>query len=93
MDDEGRLTPFSKCRGRKKAIGALVEKFKEKTDHSKEQIIGIGHGDCIEDALALEALVRQHGNVKDVILNYVGTAIGSHTGPEILGLYFIAEER
>jgi len=28
-----------------------------------------------------------------VILSYVGTAIGSHTGPEILGLYFIAEER
>lgn len=93
MDNEGRLTPFSKCRGRKKAISALVEKFKERTDPSKEQIIGIGHGDCIEDALALEALVREHGNVKDVILNYVGTAIGSHTGPEILGLYFIAEER
>ena len=93
MDNEGRLTPFSKSRGRKKAINALVEKFKERTDPSKEQIIGIGHGDCLEDALALEALVREHGNVKKVILNYVGTAIGSHTGPEILGLYFMAEER
>jgi len=93
VDNEGRLTPFSKCRGRKKAISVLVEKFKEKTDPSIQQVIGIGHGDCIEDALALEALVREHGNVKDVILNYVGTAIGSHTGPEILGLYFIANER
>jgi DegV family protein with EDD domain len=93
VDNEGRLTPFSKYRGRKKAISALAEKFKEKTDPTKKQVIGIGHGDCIEDALALEALVREHGNVKDVILNYVGTAIGSHTGPEILGLYFIAEER
>jgi DegV family protein with EDD domain len=93
MDNEGRLTPFSKCRGRKKAISTLAEKFKERTDPNKEQVIAIGHGDCIEDALALEALVREHGNVKDVILNYVGTAIGSHTGPEILGLYFIAEER
>ena len=93
VDNEGRLTPFSKCRGRKKAINTLAEKFKERTDPNKEQVIAIGHGDCIEDALALEALVREHGNVKDVILNYVGTAIGSHTGPEILGLYFIAEER
>jgi len=93
MDNEGRLTPFSKCRGRKKAINELAEKFKERTDPNKEQVIAIGHGDCIEDALALEALVREHGNVKDVILNYVGTAIGAHTGPEILGLYFIAEER
>jgi DegV family protein with EDD domain len=93
VDNEGRLTPFSKCRGRKKSISALAEKFKERTDSSKELIIGIGHGDCIEDALALEALVREHGNVKEVILNYVGTAIGSHTGPEILGLYFMAEER
>ena len=93
MDNEGRLTPFSKCRGRKKAINELAEKFMERTDPNKEQVIAIGHGDCIEDALALEALVREHGNVKDVILNYVGTAIGAHTGPEILGLYFIAEER
>ena len=93
VDNEGRLTPFSKCRGRRKAISALVEKFKEKTDPTVPQVIAIGHGDCIEDALTLEALVREHGNVKDVILNYVGTAIGAHTGPEILGLYFIAKER
>ncbi len=93
MDNEGRLTTFSKCRGRKKAINTLVEKFKERTDPNKQQVIAIGHGDCIEDALLLESLVREHGNVKDVILSYVGTAIGSHTGPEILGLYFMAEER
>lgn len=93
MDNEGRLTTFSKCRGRKKAISTLVEKFKEKSDPNKQQVIAIGHGDCLSDALALEALVRAHGNVKDVIMSYVGTAIGSHTGPEILGLYFIAEER
>jgi len=93
VDNEGMLTAFSKCRGRKKAISTLVEKFKERTDPNVLQVIAIGHGDCIEDALALEALVREHGNVKDVILSYVGTAIGSHTGPEILGLYFIADER
>jgi DegV family protein with EDD domain len=93
VDNEGRLTPFSKCRGRKKAINTLAEIYKEKTDPNKKQVIAIGHGDCIEDALALESLVREHGNVKDVILNYVGTAIGSHTGPEILGLYFMADER
>jgi len=93
VDNEGRLIAFSKCRGRKKAISTLAEKFKERTDPNVLQVVAIGHGDCIEDALALEALVREHGNVKDVILSYVGTAIGSHTGPEILGLYFIAEER
>ena len=41
MDNEGRLTPFSKCRGRKKAISTLAEKFKEKTDPSKDQVIAI----------------------------------------------------
>ncbi|MCJ7690868.1 MAG: DegV family protein [Clostridiaceae bacterium] len=93
MDNEGRLMSFSKCRGRKKAINTLAEKFKERTDPNKQQVIAIGHGDCMEDALLLESLVREQGNVKDVILSYVGTAIGSHTGPEILGLYFMAEER
>jgi DegV family protein with EDD domain len=93
VDNEGKLTSFSKCRGRKKAISTLAEKFKERTDPNEMQVIAIGHGDCIEDALSLEALVREHGNVKDVILNYVGTAVGSHTGPEILGLYFMGEKR
>jgi len=93
VDNEGRLTPFSKCRGRKKAISTLAQIFKEKTDPSKEQVIAISHGDCLSDALALEALVREHGNVKDVILNYVGTAIGAHTGPEMVGLFFMADER
>ncbi|MBU3190122.1 DegV family protein [Clostridium bowmanii] len=93
MNNDGRLIPFSKCRGRKRAIHTLAEKFIERTDPNVKQVIAIGHGDCIDDALALEALVRENGNVEDVILNYVGTAIGSHTGPEILGLYFIADER
>ncbi len=93
IDNEGRLTSFSKCRGRKKAINTMAQKFKEKTDPNKEQVIAIGHGDCLEDALYLEALVRDHGNVKDAILNYVGTAIGSHTGPEMLALFFMAKER
>jgi DegV family protein with EDD domain len=93
MDNEGKLIPLSEVRGRKKAIAALAEKFAERSDKNEKQVITIVHGDCIEDAKALEALCRENGNVKDVILNYVGTAIGSHTGPEILGLYFMAEER
>ncbi|MBW9173002.1 DegV family protein [Clostridium estertheticum] len=93
VDNEGRLIPFSKCRGRKKAISTLVQKFKEKSDPSIKQVIAISHGDCLQDALALELLLRENGNVKDVILNYVGTAVGSHVGPEMLGIFFIAEER
>ncbi|MBU3183105.1 DegV family protein [Clostridium psychrophilum] len=93
VDNEGRLIPYSKCRGRKKAINTLAQIYKERTDPKKEQVIAIGHGDCFEDALTLASLVRQHGNVKDIIFSYVGTAIGSHTGPGILGLYFIAKER
>jgi len=93
VDNEGRLTSFSKCRGRKKAISTIAQKFKERTDPNKKQVIAISHGDCLSDALALEKIVRDNGNVLDVILNYVGTAIGTHTGPEILGLYFMAEER
>ncbi|MBU3100938.1 MULTISPECIES: DegV family protein [Clostridium] len=93
VDNEGRLIPFSKCRGRKKAISTLVQKFKEKSDPSIKQVIAISHGDCLQDALALELLLRENGNVKDVILNYVGTAVGSHVGPEMLGIFFIAKER
>ena len=78
VDNEGRLIPFTKCRGRKKAISTLVQKFKEKSDPSIKQVIAISHGDCLQEALVLESLLRQNGNVKDVILNNVGKIGRAH---------------
>jgi DegV family protein with EDD domain len=92
MDNEGKLIPLNKVRGRKKAILELVKKF---TDRSagEQQLITISHGDCLEDAKILEELCRKSGRVKDCVINNLGPTIGSHTGAGLLALFFVGTSR
>jgi fatty acid-binding protein DegV len=53
----------------------------------------ISHGDCLEDARYLEELIRKECGVKEVITNYVGAVIGSHSGPGTLALFFLGKNR
>ena len=93
MDDTGRLVTTGKLRGRKKALGALVEQMAATCPQPKGQTIFIGHGDCMEDAEYVKSLVEQRFPVKEVIISYIGPVIGSHTGPGVLALFFRGTER
>ena len=92
VSDEGRLETFSKCRGRKAAMEYLANKLCE--DGTDTQTIFIAHGDCPEDAAALEKLCRAKcPGVKNVITGYVGGVIGAHTGPGVLVVFFLGKHR
>ena len=93
IDDEGRLIPASKVKGRKKSIKVLKEILVDKIACPEEQTIFISHGDCIEDAEYLKELIINEVKVKEVIINNVGPVIGSHTGPGILALFFMGSNR
>jgi DegV family protein with EDD domain len=93
VDDEGRLVPVSKVKGRKKSIKELEEKLKERIVNSEEQTIFISHGDCLSDAEHLKDLILKETKVKDVIINNIGPAVGTHSGPGTLALFFIGNNR
>ena len=93
VDDEGHLIPVSKVRGRRKSLDALVEHMAETCDKPESQTIFIGHGDSKEDAEYVAKLVRQKFKVKNIILNYIGPVIGSHSGPGTLALFFFGTLR
>ena len=93
VDDEGHLIPVSKVRGRRKSLDALVEHMAETCDKPESQTIFIGHGDSKEDAEYVAKLVRQKFKVKNIILNYIGPVIGSHSGPGTLALFFFGTHR
>jgi DegV family protein with EDD domain len=92
VDNEGKLQVIKKIRGRKKAIRELIDEIKE-IKNPEEQTIFINHGDCLQDAEYLKELVLEEVKVKDVMVNYVGPIIGSHTGPGMLCLVFMGEGR
>lgn len=93
VDDEGRLTPVSKVKGRKKSIKVLQEKILENIVNPEDQTIFISHGDCLEEAEHLRELITSEINVKDVIINNIGPVIGSHSGPGTMALFFIGDSR
>ena len=92
VDDEGRLATVGKCRGRKAAMELLAGKL---ADHGTDiETIFIAHGDCPQDAAALEALCREKcPGVKNVMTGYVGGVIGAHTGPGVLVVFFLGNHR
>jgi len=93
VDDEGHLISVSKARGRKASIQALMEKAQQLGLPGENDTMFISHGDCIEDAQYLASLLKEKLGVKEVILNYVGAVIGSHSGPGTLALFFLGEHR
>jgi len=93
VDDEGRLIPMSKVKGRKKSLRTLFEMLQENIVDPEEQVIAISHGDCPEDVEYLKDMILKEYRVKDVIVNHVGPVIGSHTGPGVVALFFMGSKR
>lgn len=91
VDNDGHLINCAKVRGRKAAMEYLAKKFAEtSTDFDT---VFIGHGDCPEDAAALEALLREKHEIKEITTGYVGPVIGAHTGPGVLVVFFMGKNR
>lgn len=95
VDNEGKLVPVSKVRGRKQSINALVDLMEEKVGsyRDKNEVIFISHGDCLDEAKQLAQLVQKRFGYDKFLLNDVGPAIGAHSGPGTLALFFLGDHR
>ena len=97
MNDLGQLIPREKIRHKKKVIRSLVEKMAEHAQNGLDYSgkCYISHSDCYDDARAVADLVEERfpNLAGPVEINYVGTTIGSHTGPGTVALFFWGDER
>jgi len=84
----GKIYPLDKVRGTKKMLSFMVDKLAERGKNITEQTIGISHADNPQLANELAALVRERFKVKEIIFTEIGAAIGSHSGPDTLALFF-----
>ena len=91
--DEGKLVPVSKARGRKAAINALLDKIEALAIRPEEQTMFICHADCELDARAVAQRIKDRFGTKTVYINYIGPVIGSHTGPNTMGIFFVGTQR
>lgn len=95
VDDEGKLIPLCKERGRKKSLLKLVDMMGEQLGSydKKNDIIFISHGDCVEDAEFVRDEVEKRYGIKDCLINYIGPTIGAHAGPGTVALFFMGDVR
>lgn len=97
VNDEGKLIPRTKCRGKAKAIDEIVSKMVAHAEGGLDYAgkCFISNSACLADAEAVASRVEEtfkNLNGK-VMINNIGTVIGSHTGPGTVALFFYGDKR
>ena len=97
VDAEGKLAAKQKVRTKKKAIRTLVEQMEKYAENGYDYNgkCYLCHADVLEDAQTVAAMIEEKFpdlNGK-VLINNVGTTIGSHTGPGVVAIFFWGTER
>ncbi len=94
INDDGKMDNIGKERGRSKAIAKLVQYVKSLGDHMNDYEMVIGHADNIEIVnqlkIELNAALGEGFNPRIVCVN---PTIGSHCGPDTMGIAFHAIHR
>jgi DegV family protein with EDD domain len=87
--EDGKLVPIEKLRGKKKLLNRIIDVMKERGSHLNEQTIGISHADNEETALEIKSMIENEFHPKEVYVSSIGSAIGSHTGPGTIAIFFL----
>lgn len=90
---EGKLAATAKVRGRKKALGFMVDKAVECIADQKESMALVLHADAREDAEKLTAMIHEKLPELVIRIENVGPVIGAHAGPGTVAFCFIGKER
>ncbi|MBQ9008975.1 MAG: DegV family protein [Clostridia bacterium] len=97
VNDTGHLIPREKIRTKRKAITRIEELMQQ---HARDGLNYNGkcfmsNSACYEDARAVADLIEKHFPNIDgkVVINTIGTTIGSHTGPGTVALFFWGDTR
>ncbi len=97
MDVEGHLVPRSKIRGKKKVLQEIVKRMEEFAadgyDYSGKCYMC--HSACYDDAREVaDAIEAKFPKLSEkVLINNIGTVIGSHAGPGTVAIFFWGDKR
>ena len=89
VNDEGKLIVIGKERGRKKALQTLVDRMEVQSQGFENDLVMITHGDALEDAEYVKGLIEEKFGIHNIMINPLGTVIGSHTGPGVIAIFYM----
>ena len=93
VDDEGKLAPVGKVRGRKASLDALVDHMEQSAVEPQTQTVFISHGDTPEDAEYVASEIKRRLGTTNFVINTIGPVIGTHSGPGTIALFFYGKQR
>ena len=93
VNNEGKLVPLKKARGRNSSLIMLVDMMKERIVDSKSQTIFLSHGDDLETAKNVGKMIVEQIGVKEIVYGNIGPIIGAHSGPGTIAIFFMGSER
>lgn len=92
VDDEGKLAPYGKVRGRKRALTALAERMQAlSTADLPNDMVFISHADALEDAAFVKAEIVRLMGPHNFMIGYICPSIGAHAGPGTIALSWLGE--
>ncbi|WP_043933082.1 DegV family protein [Bacillus sp. EB01] len=91
--EDGKLVPIEKIRGKKKLLRRVVEVMGERGQNLNQQVIGISHADDLETATEMKQMIVDAYSPREVYITDIGSAVGAHTGPGTIAIFFLNELR
>ena len=94
VNEEGLLKSLENARGRKKSLSRILDMMEEciKDYKGTNDIVFLTHGDCEDDAKYIADEIEKRFGLKTMI-NILGQTIGTHTGPNLIALFFLGTKR
>lgn len=93
VDAKGEIKSYAKVKGRKKSIEYLCNQVKALYNPEFFDQILIGHGDALEEAVALKERLKIFVPEGKIIVTKLSATIASHVGPGMLAIGFMGQDR
>jgi len=92
MTSEGKLAPFGKAKGRKKAIDALVDTLEFMDRELSENTVYLVHSDAAADAEYAANQIKEKYSGINVEYTALEPIVGTHTGPGVMAVLFMGNK-
>ncbi|NLW17084.1 MAG: DegV family protein, partial [Firmicutes bacterium] len=87
LNDEGKIDPVDKVRGRKKSLKYLLDRCVAEAGGAYPYL-GISHANCPEEAEKLAHSLRQALPEQTIVIGDIGATIGTHTGAGCIAVFY-----
>ncbi len=90
---KGENVSTEKAKGRCNSMRRLTELTKEQYTGEKVKDIFIAHGDCLQDAEKVKAMLLEKFPDVNITIGMLNAAMGASCGPKTLIVYFVGQEK